>query len=89
MENNMNRVWKYFLKSLAKPLVAMAYILFVMINGVWLEQYYTGAVALSISIFIVMPLMASMLRDMWLDAKRKVDFENEQMLRKIKGSDLE
>jgi hypothetical protein len=89
MENNMNRHWKYFLKSLAKPLAAMAYVLAVIINGAWFEQYYTGAGALSISIFIVMPLMASLLRDMWLDAKRKVDFENEQMLRKIKGSDLE
>lgn len=83
----MSRVWKYFLKSLVKPIAAVAYVLAVIINGVWLEQYYTGAGALSISIFIVMPLMVLLLRDMWIAAKERVEQENREMMRRIKGSD--
>jgi tetrahydromethanopterin S-methyltransferase subunit E len=83
----MNRVWKYFLKSLAKPLAGLSYILVVVLSGVWVEQYYIGAGALSISIFIVMPLMVLLLRDMWRDAKEKVERENKEMMRTLKGSD--
>ena len=35
--------------------------------------------------FATLPMLGYVIRNMWLDAKRKVDWENREMLRTIKG----
>ena len=85
----MNRVWKQFLKNLAWPVGIAVYVWSVIALAVYVEKniYEDGGGALVALLFIALPMIVYMVRDMWLDAKRKVEWENREMMRTLKGDD--
>ena len=81
----MNRVWKHFLKNLAWP-VGIAFYMFAVVTGAtYANTLYENAGVGVILSFVVLPILVYLVRDMWLDAKRKVEWENEEMIRTLKG----
>jgi len=81
----MSRTWKYFLKSLGKISLMIVsfsiYYSFLSYIAVRMEWDEGSAIAIYfISLFLVFGLSW-----MWEDAKRKVQIENQVMLRDIKG----
>ena len=82
----MTRVWKHFLKNLVWPAGIAVYVWGVIALSLYVEKNMSeSAGALVALMFIVLPILVYIIRDMWLDAKRKVDWENREMLRTIKG----
>ena len=83
----MSRVWKQFLKNLAWPAGTAIYVWSVIALAVYVEKniYEDSGAALVALFFIALPILVYMIRDMWLDAKRKVEWENEEMMRTLKG----
>jgi hypothetical protein len=81
----MNRVWKHFLKNLAWPVGAATYLFSVITGSTYIETLYEGGGLLVVVLFIALPVAVYLIRGMWLDAKRKVEWENEDMLRSLKG----
>lgn len=81
----MNRVWKHFFKNLSWPLGFVSYFIIVSIGASYAEDvFFGGAIVVSV-IFFVLPMLVWLVRDMWRDAKQKVEWENEDMMRRIKG----
>lgn len=81
----MNRVWKKFFKKLAGPIGFMAYILFAVGLTMWTAEYVSQGA--SIVVFVIMlpvPMFVFLIRDMWHDAKREVEWENRDMLNTLK-----
>ena len=81
----MPRVWKYFFKNLAGPVFAASYLFGVTISAVRLEELYEGGGLLTVLVFIALPVLVYLIHDMWRDAKQKVERENRDMMRNIKG----
>ena len=82
----MNRVWKEFLKNLAWPVGIAVYVWSVIALAVYVEKnIYEGGAIIVALLFIALPIIVYLIRDMWQDAKRKVEWENEQMMRSLKG----
>ena len=82
----MNRVWKQFLKNLAWPGGIAVYVWGVIALAVYVEKnMYEGGTIIVALLFIVLPALVFLIRDMWLDAKRKVEWENRELMRNIKG----
>lgn len=84
----MSRVWKQFLKNLAWPAGIAVYVWSVIALAVYVEKsMYEGGAIIVALVFIALPALVYMIRDMWLDAKRKVEWENREMMRTLKGDD--
>ncbi len=82
----MSRVWKHFLKNLAWPLGVVTYILSVTVGSQYLNHMYGEFVGLLFfGATFVIPVLVWLVRDMWRDAKNKVEEENRDMMRRIKG----
>ena len=81
------RVWRHFFKNLAWPLGFVLYLFAVAIGSAYANSLYIGAGLIVIGIFIVLPILVYLIRDMWRDAKEKVERENYEMMRRIKGND--
>lgn len=82
----MPRVWKKFIRKLAEPMGVMAYILFAVGLTMWTAEYVSkGASIIVFVIMIPVPMFAYLVRDMWRQAKSEVEWENEDMMRRIKG----
>ena len=82
----MNRVWKKFFRKLAEPVSITAYISFAVSLTMWTAEYVSQG--MSIIVFVIMipvPMFAYLVRDMWRDAKREVEWENRDMMRRLKG----
>lgn len=83
----MNRVWKQFFKNLAWPTGIAAYAILVSFGAAYANTLFTAGGVLVVALFICVPVLACLVRDMWLEAKRTVDRENEEMMRTLKGDD--
>jgi putative effector of murein hydrolase LrgA (UPF0299 family) len=82
----MSRVWKHFLKNITVPVVFVAYVLFVIGGSQYLNHNYGEILALLFfSVTFVIPVVGWLVRDMWRDAKEKVEEENRDMMRRIRG----
>ena len=84
----MNRVMKKFLKKLAEPFALIVYIFFAVGLTMWTAENISQG--MSVVVFVIMipvPAFAYMLRDMWRDAKREVEWENRDMLDTLKTND--
>jgi hypothetical protein len=85
----MNRVWKHFLKNLAWPVGITVYTFGSLTAGAfiatWLGYDSEAGIQISALVMIVLPVLAYLVRDMWCDAKRKVERENREMMRTLKG----
>jgi len=82
----MNRVWKKFLGKFVEPLAYMAYGMFAIGLTMWsgtVVNEFTGIAVFFI--MIVIPAVSLIIRDMWRDAKREVEWENRDMLNTLKG----
>lgn len=83
----MSRVWKHFLKNLAWPVGFATYLFAVITGATYADKLFTGGALVITTLFIALPIAVYLIRDMWRDAKQKVEWENEDLLRKIKGDD--
>ena len=83
----MSRVWRHFLKNLAWPFGIMAYVLLVSTVSQYLNHTYGEFVGLLFfGATFVIPVVGWLVRDMWRDAKEKVEEENRDMMRRIRGN---
>ena len=81
----MNKVWKQFLKNIMWPIVTALYMLVVVVGAVWLEEQSEGSALLVVAVFIILPAISWLVRDMWQEAKEQVDTETKEMINKLKG----
>ena len=82
----MNRVWKKFLKNLAWSAGIAVYVCGAIALSFYVEKNMSeSAGALVGLMFATLPMLGYVIHNMWLDAKRKVDWENREMLSIIKG----
>ena len=82
----MSRVWKHFLKNLAWPVGFASYIFSVVVGAEYADTLFKGGALVVAVLFICVPVAVYLIRDMWRDAKQKVEDENEKMIRTLKGN---
>ena len=87
----MSRVWKRFLLKVAKGVGAVAYVLSSMvIPGVIAGSMGYDpewGILIGAGVFVIAPLIFYVIRDVYRDAKREVEWENREMMRTLKGDD--
>jgi len=83
----MPRVWKHFLKNLAWPVGFAAYIMAVVAGAAYADVLFEGGALVVALLFICLPVTVYLLRDMWRDAKEKVERENNEMIHVLKYGD--
>ena len=82
----MNRVWKKFLGKFVEPLAYMLYSVFAIVFVWWVTAKVSVGMGIIVFLFIIpLPMFAFLVRDMWRDAKREVEWENDEMMRRIRG----
>lgn len=82
----MSRVWKHFLKNLAWPAGAASYIVAVSLGAAYADTLFKGSGFAVAFVFVFLPILVYLIRDMWRDAKDKVERENRELMRDIKGN---
>lgn len=82
----MSRVWRHFLKNLAWPFGFVTYIIAVVAAANYANTLIIGAGVGVMIVFVVFPILAYLIRDLWQDAKEKVERENYEMMRSLKGN---
>ena len=85
----MPRVWKHFLKNLAWPVGIATYIIAVSFGAVYADTLFKGGGFAVACVFLIFPVLAYLVRDMWIDAKEKVERENREMMRTLKGKEYD
>jgi hypothetical protein len=83
----MNRVWKHFFKNLAWPVGIAAYITAVSFGAAYADTLFKGGGFAVAFVFVILPMLVYLVRDLWRDAKEKVERENREMMRTLKYSD--
>lgn len=83
----MSRVWKQFFKNLAWPTGIAAYAILVSVGAAYADTLFTFGMPIVLVVFVALPVLAYLVRDMWLEAKRTVARENKEMMRTLKGND--
>lgn len=83
----MSRVWRQFFKNLAWPTGIAAYSILVSFGAAYASTLFAFGAAIVLVVFVALPMLVYLIRDMWLEAKRTVDRENAQMMRSLKGND--
>ncbi len=81
----MPKVWKHFLKNLAWPVSVAGYLFGIITGAAYLETVYKGSAVAVVALFVTFPIAVYLIRDMWRDAKQKVEWENEEIKRMTKG----
>jgi hypothetical protein len=87
----MSRVWKHFLKNLAWPVGIAAYIVAVSFGAAYAETLFKSGGFTVAMIFVIMPVLAYLIRDMWRDAKEKVkeeDYREQRIVEKMRNTNL-
>ena len=86
----MNRVWKKFFRKLAGPVAIIVYAFFAVGLTGWTAENVSERMALVVfCIMLPVPVFAYLIRDMWRDAKREVEWENRDMMRTLKGKEYD
>ena len=86
----MSRVWKKFFYKLSGPVLTMLYTCAVVAVSIWAGAHvapWVGGAILIVWIFF--PVLGLLVRDMWRDAKREVEWENRDMMRTLKGKEYD
>ena len=83
----MSRVWKQFLKNLVWPVGFTSYIFAVIVGAEYANTLFEHGAILVVVLFLCVPITVYLVRDMWRDAKQKVEWENREMMRSLKGDD--
>ena len=88
----MSRVWKRFLIKVGKGVGAVAYVLSSMlIPGVIAGSMGYNpewGILIGAGVFVIAPMIFYVIRDVYRDAKREVEWENRKMMNALKGDDL-
>lgn len=85
----MPRVWKYFLKNLVWPVGIPAYVLAVFFVAEYVDKDISSGVGVVVVIlFVGLPVLGYLVREMWQDAKQKVEREDQEMMRTLRSNDL-
>ncbi len=86
----MNRVWKRFLFKVSKGLGAIAYVLGSMFAGGfiagWLGFDVEAGILAGAVVMVFLPMVAFLLCDVYRDSKQEIEWENKDLIRKIKGN---
>lgn len=85
----MSRVMKRFLLKIGKILSIVVYTVASLLAGAFIfDQLGLDpelGMFVSSMILIIFPIVVWMIKDMWHDAKREVEWENKEMMRSLKG----
>jgi len=82
----MNRVWKQFFKNLAWPVGIAVYVWGIVFASYYVDSLYKDRGVIVVVVFMVLPGLVFFVCETWRDAKRKVERENEKMIRILKGN---
>jgi hypothetical protein len=89
----MSRVWKRFFIKMSKGVGVIAYVLGSMFSSGfvagWLGYDIEAGILAGAMLFIILPMVAFLLRDLYRDAKQEIEWENRKMMNAIKGSDYD
>lgn len=85
----MNRVWKHFFKNLAWPVGIAAYSITLGTGAAYANTLFEGGSFAVFMLFLVFPALAWLVRDMWRDAREKVERENQDLIRTLGGGELD
>lgn len=83
----MNRVWKHFFKNLAWPVGVGVYVIALSTGAAYADTLFALGGFAVVMLFLIIPALAWLVRDMWRDAKQKVERENRDLMRTLKGDD--
>lgn len=79
-----SRVWRYFFKNLRGPFAAACYAVAVA-NGIfYAEQFTPGGGFVVAVLFVCVPVLVYLIREMWKDAVDRVDREDEEVMRRLR-----
>lgn len=82
----MNRVWKRFFRKLAGPLGFALYFFVTFSIAEYLGSIYGTMAFLAVyCVMIIVPVFAWMLKETYRQAKNEIDFENEMLVKDLKG----
>lgn len=83
------RVWKYFFRNLAWPVGITGYLVAVCLGAAYVEGLVAGGAFVVPMLFIALPVLSFLIREMWQDAREKVEHENRQMMNALKGNKID
>lgn len=82
----MSRVWKKFFYKLSGPVLTMLYTCAVVAASILAGAHVAPWAGMAIIVvWILFPVTALLVRDMYQDAKREVEWENREMMNTLKG----
>lgn len=85
----MSRVWKRFFLKVAKGIAVISYVLGSMLIGGfiagWLGYDLEAGIMAGAFVMVIFPMIGYMIRDVYRDAKREVEWENREMMSALKG----
>ena len=80
----MSRVMKRFIRKIAEPISFALYFFGTLMLAEYLGSVYgLNAFMATMVVMIIVPVFAWLIKETYLQAKREVDFENEQLLRDL------
>lgn len=85
----MNRVWKHFFKNLAWPVGIAVYVVALSIGAAYADILFEGGGFAVFMLFLGFPALAWLVREMWRDAREKVERENRDLIRTLGGGELD
>jgi len=84
----MSRVWKHFLKKLMITFGVFLYMLVAAVVPLFIADYLdyepVAGMAIGIGLFIIFPIVCFLIRHEYLDSKREIELENQQIMRSLK-----
>ena len=85
----MSRVMKRFLTKIGKFLAMLTYVCASLAVPGFAAYFYGFnpglAVLLGGIVFVILPMVISMIRDVYRDAEREIEWENRKLMMNIKG----
>ena len=82
----MNRVMKRFFLKLSQPVGFAIYFFVTFLLAEYLGSIYGAMAFLAVyGAMIIVPLFGWMLKEMYQQAKREIEWENDELLRDLKG----
>jgi hypothetical protein len=83
-EIEMSRVWKRFFNKMLKGIAFITYLFASMIIpgaiAYWLGFEPAMGILLGLTVFILLPMFVFMVRDVYRDSKREIEWENRKMM---------
>lgn len=82
----MSRVMKRFFRKLSEPVGFAIYFFVTFSIADYLGEIYGAMAFLAVyGVMLIVPLFGWMLREMYQQAKREIEWENDELMRDLKG----